>query len=271
VVRNPGPALGVAGAYNLGIAHARGRYVLLGSDDSLLAPGAIEEHLRGQSRATKPAYLCGIEYQYLAGVFFRDIITGTLHPRGDLAVQTFGGLLGFADIWQAAEMFEFTRWTITPEDVRERFPMLRRLASLPPSFRDIYAELNGEHTDLRWLCVRMGNHSVDRTELEAVGGVEVSLPGANSDQDLGLKLMEAGVEIRLVPSATSVLIEHRRNVRGFADHSGLRRLAERWPQTAVRHLDRYFAAGFGRSIPAYRADLRRSADSATWVTAGTET
>lgn len=252
VVRNEGAPLGVAGAYNLGVAEAAGELVLLSTDDSLLAPDTVAAHLRAQARRGYPSYVCGIEHQYLAGVLFRDIITGALHPPDDLAVRTFGGLLGFADIRYGAEMLGLTGWTVTPEDVRSRFAGVLDRTSLPPNFRDIYAELRSEREDLRWLCVRMGNHSIARGALLRIGGVDPDLPGANSDQDLGLKLVAAGIPIVLEPAALSVLVEHRRNVRAFADHSGLARLAQRWARPEVEYLHHYFSAGYRRSIADYR-------------------
>lgn len=254
-VRNDGPPLGVSGAFNRGIHEARGRYVLLATDDSLLAPDAVEAHLAGQRAHRAPAYLCGIERLYVYGVLFRDIVRGTLHPQGDLAVRTFGTLLGFADIQRVAEHLGFTAWTITPEAVRSDFATIARMSSLTPAFRDMYEELESERANLRWLCVRMGNHSVPRSTLLDVGGVEESLPGSNSDQDLGLKLLEAGVAIVFEPGAVSVLIEHRRNVRGFADETGLERLSQRWPRPEVQRLDEYFLRGYERSLADYRRAL----------------
>jgi hypothetical protein len=252
VVRNDGAPLGVAGAYNLGVAEAGGELVLLSTDDSLLAPQAVAAHLRAQTRRADPSYICGVEHQYLAGVLFRDIITGALHPSDDLAVRTFGKLLGFADIRHGAEMLGLTGWSVTPADVRFRFATVLRRTSLPPNFRDIYDELGSERDDLRWICVRMGNHSIARSALLDIGGVDPDLPGANSDQDLGLKLVSAGIPIVLEPSAVSILVEHRRNPRAFADHSGLARLGQRWPRREVQNLRHYFAAGYRRSIADYR-------------------
>jgi hypothetical protein len=119
----------------------------------------------------------------------------------------------------------------------------------------MYDHLGSDRRDLRWLCVRMGNHSVPRADLVALGCLDESLPGANSDQDLGLRLAVAGVEVRLQPRASSILIEHRRGLRAFADASGLARLAERWPRSDVARLHEYFARGYGRSIADYARAL----------------
>jgi glycosyltransferase involved in cell wall biosynthesis len=255
VVRNTGPAHGQTVAYNIGIHEARAPVVLLATDDSLLAPGALAAHIDGHASLGVDTYLCGIERQYMYGVLFRDITTGRLHPRGDLAVRAFGSLVGFADIQAAAEQFGFTEWTVTPDDVRYRFNDLFRIAALTPGFRDMYEELASDREDLRWLCVRMGNHSAPRDALLRIGGVEETVPGTNSDQDLGLKLAAAGVGIALEPRATSILVEHRRNLRAFADGSGLRRLAERWPRPEVSRLGEYFARGYDRRIDEYRRAL----------------
>jgi glycosyltransferase involved in cell wall biosynthesis len=255
VVRNAGPALGVGGAFNLGLAEARGRLVLLTTDDSLLAPDSVLAHLRAQAAAPGPTYVCGVEYHYLYGILFSNIITGALHPAGDLAVRTFGALMGVPDFRRTADILGFTRWTVTPDDVRLSYPELRRRSTIPPTFRDLYDELDSDRPDLRWLCVRMGNHSIGRTDLLRLGGVEATLTGPNSDQDLGLKLERAGIPITLDRSAASVLIEHRRDLRGFANNSGLEYLTQRWPRPDVRQLHQYFGQGFARSITAYRGSL----------------
>lgn len=263
VVRNAGPPLGVSAAYNAGIERSRGEVVLLTTDDSVLAPDALAVHLAAhrarRTAAARPAYVCGVEHQYLFGVLFRNLVTGALHERDDLAVRTFGGLLGVPDLRRTAEQFGFTTWTVTPADVRCRFPDLLRRSALTPSFRDMYDDLDGPLRDLRWLSVRMGNHSVPRDTLLAVGGVEATLPGSNSDQDLGLKLQDADVDIVLDRRAVSVLIEHRRNLRAFTDHSGLRRLAQRWPRRDVQRLVEYFGRGYERSIVDYRRALAGAA------------
>jgi GT2 family glycosyltransferase len=255
VVRNAGPPLGVSGAYNAGVAAARGRYVLLTTDDSLLAPDCVAAHLAAQAGDPVAGYLCGVERHYVYGVLFRDISTGVLHARHDLAVRTFGTLLGFPDLRATAEQLGFTEWTVTPEDVRTRFDELSRRSALTPGFRDMYAELASDRTDLRWLCVRMGNHSIDRAALRRIGGVEETLPGSNSDQDLGLRLLDAGIPIRFEPRATSILIEHRRDLRSFADGSGLSAMARRWPRADVVRLHEYFGRGYTRSIADYRRAL----------------
>ncbi|QMU78270.1 glycosyltransferase family 2 protein [Streptacidiphilus sp. PB12-B1b] len=261
VLRGDGPSRGQSAAYNVGVEAARGRYVLLTTDDSLLAPDAVEAHLGGHARRASAAYLCGTERQYAYGILFRDIITGALHPRGDLAVRAFGSLLGFADIRATAEQLGLTDWTITPDDVRYRYAELSRTAALTPGFQDMYNELRSDRADLRWLCVRMGNHSVARSTLLDIGGVEETVPSGNSDQDLGLKLLEAGVGIHFEPAAASVLLEHRRNLRSFADTSGLALLAERWPRPEVTRLHEYFGQGYHRLIADYRRALAGGAGS----------
>ncbi|MFC4015604.1 glycosyltransferase family 2 protein [Nonomuraea purpurea] len=257
-IRNTGPSHGQTAAYNAGIDAARGRHVLLTTDDSMLAPDCVAAHLTAQAGRMAGAYVCGVERQYVYGVLFRNISSGSLHPRGDLAVRLFGTLLGFADIREAAEQLGFTDWTITPADVRTRFAELYRLSALTPSFADMYEELRSDRTDLRWLSVRMGNHSIARDALLRIGGLDETVPGGNSDQDLGLKLIDAGVRIELDPRATSILIEHRRDPRAFADGSGLARLAERWPRPDVLNLHAFFSRGYGRTIASYRQILERA-------------
>jgi glycosyltransferase involved in cell wall biosynthesis len=263
VVRTSAP-VGVAEAYNVGTAAARGTYVLLTSDDSILRHDAIEAHLAAHAVRTEPAYVCGVERQYVYGILFRDITTGELHPPGDLSVRTLGRLMGFGDFRQAAEYLEMTTWTITPDDVRHDFDRLSRLATLTPTFRDMYAELRSDRTDLRWLCVRMGNHSVARDALLAAGGLDADLRSWNSDQDLGLRFEAAGIEIVHEPRAESVLIEHRRDPRSFADVASLQRLVDRWPQRPdVENLELYFSQGLARSIGAYRRTFSDAAHPST--------
>jgi hypothetical protein len=210
-----------------------------------------------------PTYFCGVERQYVYSVLFRDVTTGALHHPSDLAVRTFGTLLGFADLRLAAEQLGFTEWTLTPEDVRYRYPELSRVSALTPNFRDMYDNLRDAGNDLRWLCVRMGNHSARRADLLAVGGIEETLPGSNSDQDLGLLLLDAGVQIELATEANSILLEHRRNLRALTDHSGLQWLSGRWSRSDVRRLHEYFARGANRSIADYRRTLALYADQET--------
>jgi glycosyltransferase involved in cell wall biosynthesis len=252
IVRTGDRPVGVAAAYNAAIDRAVGRVVLLTTDDSLLAPDAVAAHLAAHRDRARPTYVCGLERQYLFGVLFRDIITGRLHDPGDLAVRTFGSLLGVTDLRWTAEQLGLTEWTITPDDVRHRFADLCRTAVLTPTFRDMYDDLASGRNDLRWLSVRMGNHSIRRSVLVDIGGLDPDLPGSNSDQDLGLRLEKHGVDIVHDPRPTSVLIEHRRALRSFADGTGLLRLAERWPRDDVRRLDEYFSHGYDRRLADYR-------------------
>lgn len=251
-IRNDGPDHGQMTAYNIGVDAARGDVVLLSTDDSLLAPGAVEAHVEAHARSSAPAYMCGIERQYIYGVLFRDITKGLLHPAGDLAVRTFGTLLGFPDLRRTAEQLGFVDWVVTPDLIRHRYGELLRRAALPPAFVDIYDELASDQTDLRWLAVRMGNHSLRRSDLDRLGGLSTTVPAGNSDQALGLALRDAGIDIVLAESALSVLLEHRRGLRSFTGDSGLALLANCWPGPDVVRLREYFADGYERSISGYR-------------------
>ena len=101
----------------------------------------------------------------------------------------------------------------------------------------------------------MGNHSVPRSVLAELGGLELAVDGRNSDQDLGLRLARAGVAIAMNRMARSVLLEHRRDLRSFGGQAGLPELAHRWPRPDVIRLREYFALGYDRSIAAYRGLL----------------
>lgn len=258
VVRNPGPSHGQEAAYNYGVAQARGRIVLLTTDDSILAPDAVSCHIARHAQRGRAAYLCGVERQYVYGVLFRNIITGDLHPRGDLAVRSFGSLLGFADLRRTAEQLGFTGWKVTADTVRHRFPELYRMSAATPGFEDMYRELESARSDLDWLAVRMGNHSIPRSALLELGGLDAAVVGGNSDQDLGLRIQQAGLDIALIRDARSVLLEHRRDLRSFAGDGGLAVLAERWPRKDVAQLRAYFSLGYERSISAYRRFLETS-------------
>jgi len=252
ILRNPGPVHSQSRAYNLGLAAARGRLVLLCTDDSLLAPDAVAGHIAAHGRHGDSAYVCGLEWQYVYSVLFRDAIAGTLHPQGDLAVRAFGSLLGFADLRRTAEQLGFTDWSVSPDHVRYHYAELRRRGALTPAFEDMYRELESERTDLRWLAVRMGNHSIGRHALQSIGDLDEEVDGGNSDQDLGLRLQEAGLPIAVDRGIHSVLLEHRRGLRSFAGDSGLVKLAARWPRPEVEKLREYFSPGYERSISAYR-------------------
>lgn len=255
VVRNDGPPLGVAGAYNFAADHAMGKWLLLGTDDSLLAPDCIQLHLQAQQLTTSPSYLCGTESLYVAGVLFSDVSTGELHPPGNLSVRLFGRLLGVDDLRTTGEQLGFTQWRITQDDVRDHYDRILARSAVTPPFEDIYRELDSSRSDLRWLCLRTGNHSVPREAYELVGGMTSSMPGNNSDQDLGLKLEASGVGIVRLQQARSVLIEHWRNVRSYSDHSGLAQFTQLWSRPDVQHLGDYFELGMGRTIAAYREML----------------
>ncbi|MEU2954608.1 glycosyltransferase [Streptomyces xanthochromogenes] len=259
VIRNDGPVHGTATAYNIGCAHARGRHVFLTTDDSLLAPDCLTAHAAALSRYDAPVYVTGVERQYLYGVLFRNIIEGTLHDREDLSVRTFGALLGVPDLRRFADYLGFSEWNVTPDDVRFGFDALSARSALTPNFRDMYEELASQRQDLRWLCVRVGNHSMPRDAYLALGGYDEDIPNMNSDQAFGLKLAEAGIDVVLERSARSVLLEHWRGLRGYVNGSGLKSLAARWPRPDVLRVHEFFAPGYDRSIAAYRRLLAETA------------
>ncbi len=256
VLRNTGPVYGQSHAYNLGLDAARGCIVLLCTDDSLLAPAAVASHIAAHERRLEPAYVCGVERQYMFSVLFRDVIAGTLQPPGDLAIRAFGSLLGFTDLRRTAEQLGFTDWIVTPDLVRHHFGELQRRSALTPGFEDMYRELESDRTDMDWLAVRMGNHSIRRQTLKEIGNLDEGIGGGNSDQALGLRLQDAAIPIVLDRGAHSVLLEHRRDLRSFTGESGLAALAARWPRPDVSRLREYFALGYERSISTYRDLLR---------------
>ncbi|MBS2966138.1 glycosyltransferase [Actinocrinis puniceicyclus] len=252
VLRNAGPVYGQSHAYNLGLDAARGRIVLLCTDDSLLAPDTVGSHIAAHEGRLEPAYVCGIERQYMFSVLFRDVIAGTLQPPGDLAIRVFGALLGFTDLRRTAEQLGFTDWAVTPNLVRHHYDELQRRSALTPGFEDMYRELESDRTDMDWLAVRMGNHSIRRQALKEIGDLDEGIGGSNSDQALGLRLQDAAIPVVLDRGAHSVLLEHRRDLRSFTGESGLAALAARWPRPDVLRLREYFALGYERSISAYR-------------------
>jgi glycosyltransferase involved in cell wall biosynthesis len=255
VLRNTGPVHGQSHAYNLGLDAARGRIVLLCTDDSLLAPEAVASHIAAHERHRESAYVCGLERQYVFSVLFRDVIAGKLQPRGDLAIRAFGSLLGFTDLRRTAEQMGFTDWFVTPDLVRHHYAELQRRSALTPGFEDMYRELDSDRTDMNWLAVRMGNHSIHRQALKDIADLDESVGGGNSDQALGLRLQEAGIPVVLERGASSVLLEHRRDLRSFTGDSGLAALAARWPRPEVIRLREYFSLGYERSISEYRSLL----------------
>lgn len=261
VIRNDGSPLGITGAHNLAAKHAAGQWLLLCTDDSLLAPDCLQKHLQAQQDATAPAYFCGTEYLYVPSVLFSDLIVGELHPPGDLSVRLFGRLLGIDDLRASGEQLGFTQWKVTADDIRNHYDRVLARSAVTPPFADIYQELDSDREDLRWLCVRVGNHSLPRDAFDRVGGLTASLPGMNSDQDLGLKMQAAGIAIIRLQQAHSILLEHWRNFRSFNDHSALTRLAEQWPRPDVQSLADYFGAGFGRSLAVYRQSLSQTTAS----------
>jgi len=140
--------------------------------------------------------------------------------------------------------------------VRHHFGELQRRSALTPGFEDMYRELESDRTDMDWLAVRMGNHSIRRQTLKEIGNLDEGIGGGNSDQALGLRLQDAAIPIVLDRGAHSVLLEHRRDLRSFTGESGLAALAARWPRPDVSRLREYFALGYERSISTYRDLLR---------------
>lgn len=249
--------IGLPAAYNEGIATAAGDIIFLGLDDYLLAPDCLEAHVDRHDTSAGSVFLCGIERLYFYSVFFKSVITGELTDSNtdrDELTERWGEAIGVGDFYLAARFLGMTEWTITPNDVVERFDELARRAALIPPFEDMYRHLENRDGPLHWLCVRFGNHSVPKSVLLDIGGIRgFTTTGANADQDLGLRLRERRIPIEVVREALTIALWHKRDVDKLRD-KGLKGFKEAWPYPEVERIGEYF------TMPVTEISLERYAE-----------
>ncbi len=248
-------ACGLACAYNQGIGAADGDIIFLALDDFLLETNCLETHLRAHHTGGVGAYVSGIDYSYVYSAFYNRGAPGESWELDDYSLSFFRSI-GVSDPIRAFQYLGMVDWSLTSRDVRERFDLLLDRSVMTVPFVDIYQEVQRPESDMHWLCVRFGNHSLSRALCKEIGGIRgYSISGHNADQDLGLKLRSAGVRIHLEKDAVAVELWHRRG----SDKMGwisLARLAQAWPIPEVIALPYYFRMGFFASIDGYRRILR---------------
>ncbi|MEU4792148.1 glycosyltransferase [Micromonospora tulbaghiae] len=211
VHRLTGP--GLARAYNAGIALARAPLVLLGTDDELLAPGALAAHVSHHASNSKPRVGFGRCRFVFHTEAFLDVTTAEPVP-GAVA-----GMVRRADaVWLrgALTALGLADRPITVADVQTRFDSILALSGSDPSFVDIERVVGSgrcHQMAAGWLAMRVGNHTVPTAALRAVGGIDEALDqhgGWYLDIDLGLRLVQHGLVFGLVDAAVSTNLTHPR-------------------------------------------------------------
>jgi GT2 family glycosyltransferase len=211
VLNRPRP--GFCGALNAGIAAADAPLVLLGTDDEVLGPGALEAHVRNHAESGQPQVGFGICHAAYHTEIFHDVITAEVAPHVHARV------IGRPETaWLAGAMTTLGLATraVTVSDVESGFDKLLRLSGKVAAFADVervVASGRGHSLAAGWLAMRLGNHTVPTDVLRAVGGFDERLDeygGFFSDVELGLRLVEHGVGFGLVNAALSVNLPHPR-------------------------------------------------------------
>ncbi|MEW6864548.1 glycosyltransferase family 2 protein [Trueperella pyogenes] len=174
---------GMVCAFNFGIEHAKGDLVLLGLDDEILSPGALQAHMiayEGNGRHIG----VGRARLYPSIAAQNDIYVDPLLRDGFLR-ETFD------QIWDASvvdrRIWEFESVLASPS-----FP---RLAS-------------------SYLGMRFGNHTIPMSFFERYGLLDEKLQrygGWNVDIDLGLRIQSSDYEFCLVSEARSINLPHPRH------------------------------------------------------------
>lgn len=234
---------GMCHAYNEGLAAARAPVVLLGSDDIVPGPFLLARHLDAH-RGPAPRYVSGRELFLLHCALFDDPEDG-LPDLGGLAERAAAA----GDHWFAPAVAHLglADKPVTRRMVTEEWNALEMLATVPAGYADIYAALrSGSWRELAapWLVTRVGNHSVRRDVLVALGGFDEALDdhgGWYADLDLGIRMARRGVGFGYEPEATSVNLFHTKSADvAVGEYTGLAYLLGRYPEPAVALVPLFF-------------------------------
>ncbi|MGC5033402.1 glycosyltransferase family 2 protein [Micromonospora sp. DT229] len=204
---------GICGAFNAGIAAARAPLVLLGTDDEIFGPGALEAHVRHHAGFDQPQVGFGVCYMAYHTEVFHDVTTAEVVP------QVRARMAGRAEsAWLAGALtaLGLVERAITPADVESGFDQLLRLSGKVALFADIERTVGSgrcHRLTAGWLAMRLGNHTVPTEALRAVGGFDEELDGYGgwlSDVELGFRLVAHGLAFGLVADAPSINLPHPR-------------------------------------------------------------
>ncbi|MEU1762954.1 glycosyltransferase family A protein [Micromonospora sp. NPDC005652] len=204
---------GICGAFNAGIAVARAPLILLGTDDEIFGPGALEAHVRHHAESGQPQVGFGVCYMAYHTEAFHDVTTAEVvpHVRARMAGRA-------ESAWLAGAMtaLGLDRRAVTPADVTSGFDKLLRLSGKVAVFTDIERTVGSgrcHRLTAGWLAMRLGNHTVPTEALRAIGGFDEQLDeygGWLSDVELGLRLVVHGLAFGLVSAAPSINLPHPR-------------------------------------------------------------
>jgi len=240
---------GFARAYNAGLAAARAPLVLLGTDDEVFAPAALEAHVRHHRRAGRPEVGFGACRTMFHTEAFRDVTTAEVVPAvlARMRARPESSWLG-----PAMSALGLIDRPVTAADVRDHFDRLLALSATIPAFADIERVVgSGRAHRMRagWLAMRVGNHTVPAGQLQAIGGADEELDrygGWYVDIDLGLRLVGHGVAFGLVADALSTNLPHPRG-DGYllGAVAGMAYLIEKHRRMDVALSAIFFHRGFG--------------------------
>ncbi len=234
---------GMCSAYNRGIAAASAPIVLLGLDDTVPRQDLLAHHLGIHASNDDRLVAVGRELFLFHAALFRDPTTGEIAEGAlDRLIATPG--LGWFSA--AVERFDLQTKIIRQEDAVHHFDRLEALAASIPAYRDIYRMIDAGLDGVRapWLVMRVGNHSVNRSMLERVGGFDIAFDahsGWYSDLDLGMRLVASDARFATIPEATTVNLWHAKDARqGLGAFTGHAYFLSKAPTPDVAYLPMFF-------------------------------
>lgn len=220
---------GRAGARNDALALARGCVVIFLDDDRLTGPDFLLQHtLRHRG---DPGVVHGSTNQRIH-THLSPPVDSTLWQR----LQAQG--------WRNVQPHCVT----IPERFVEREDLddAKRLRSLVSLYveRHFYLEMNRAFKDwgMSWLSFTTGNSSVPREKLLAVGGFDEGFQGWGfEDNDLALRLQEAGLPLHFEPTISTLHQIHPAGPTKVADHArNMRRFFHKHPSLDHAELEPLF-------------------------------
>jgi len=230
---------GMCSAYNAGVAAAAADVVLLGIDDNVPSPDALERHVAlHRARDGEDVVVCGRERFLLFAVAFRDPIAHEL----DVAA-----LRAQPAIVEMPELLALRERGIQLADVTDRFDELARLSVMLPAYADIERTVAAggfRGLGAGWLAMRLGNHSLRRELLAATGGLDERLDpsGFYADNELGVRLRDLGADLVYDVEALMLHVSHGRepgfHTASLVNHG---RFLERHPRLDVALLPHLFS------------------------------